>query len=199
MAAENQRRYELLMLTIPEITQDEAEKLRGQVSKIIAQAEGNILSWDRWGKYLLAYPVHDYEYGVYFLMRFDLPPESPARVIQEIRHTFRVRFTNVVMRHMFQALDPDASLDYQRPESLEDKPHRDVTTFLKENKMSGVGSFSSPDAAQKASNGQQQQASQEQQQEEKAHEQTQTSEQQASDETQADQESGQESQEKSDQ
>ena len=112
MADTQMRRYELLILTIPEITQDEAEKLRGQVSKIIAQAEGNVISWDRWGKYLLAYPVNDYEYGVYFLTRFEVPNEKPAQVIEEIRHTFRVRFTHVVMRYMFEALSPDASLDY---------------------------------------------------------------------------------------
>ena len=139
MADAKVNRYELLLLTIPEITQDEAEKLHGQISKIIAQAEGTVLSWDRWGKYLLAYPVNDYEYGVYFLMRFDIPKSnSPAKVVYEIRHTFRVRFTNVVMRHVFEALDPDGSLDYQRPESLEDKPQRDVNTFLKENKMTGL-------------------------------------------------------------
>jgi len=146
MANASMRRYELLLLTIPEITQDEAEKLHGQVSKIIAQSEGNVLSWDRWGKYLLAYPVNDYEYGVYFLMRFEVPHQVPAKVIDEIRHTFRVRFTQVVMRHTFQVLDPEASLAYQRPESLEDKPQRDVSTFLKDNKMSGIAETSSESA-----------------------------------------------------
>jgi len=155
------RRYELLLLTIPEITQDESEKLRGQISKIIAHAEGQVISWDRWGKFLLAYPVNDYEYGVYFLMRFDVPQGASAQVVNEIRHTFRVRFTQVVMRHMFQALDPDASLDYQRPESLEDKPQRDVSTFLKENKMTGLAESSQHHSAQPAES-QEASASQEQ-------------------------------------
>ncbi len=156
MADAQHRRYELLVLTIPEITQDESEKLHGQISKIIAQAEGSVISWDRWGKYLLAYPVNDYEYGVYFLMRFDVPRNAAAKVVDEIRHTFRVRFTQVVMRHMFQALDPDESLDYQRPESLEDKPQRDVSTFLKENKMTGLVETPDRHTAKQAEAGQEQ-------------------------------------------
>lgn len=151
MADAQHLRYELLILTIPEITQDESEKLHGQVAKIITHAEGKVISWDRWGKYLLAYPVHDYEYGVYFLMRFDVPKAVAAQVVNEIRHTFRVRFTQVVMRHMFQQLDSDVSLDYQRPESLEDKPQRDVNTFLKENKMTGLVEKPDRHAARKAS------------------------------------------------
>ena len=42
------------------------------------------------------------------------------------------------MRNVVVKLDPTASLEYTRPESLEEVPTRDVDTFLKENKMTGL-------------------------------------------------------------
>jgi small subunit ribosomal protein S6 len=128
-------RYESLLLTVPEITADEAKSLESQIDRIVKGQKGNVISFERWGKYRLAYPVRNNEYGVYFLARF----ESPAEAVEEIKSLFAVKLHDLVMRNMAIHLDPKASLVYQRPQSLEDAPTtRDVNTFLKENKMEGL-------------------------------------------------------------
>jgi len=124
-------RYELLMLASPEITKDEETNLEKHIDKFIGEAKGSILTFDRWGKYRLAYPVKGNSYGVYFLVRFDV---KEMEVLQELRRMFYVKFNDIVMRHMVSRLDKDASLEYKRPPSLEDTPKRHIG-FLAESEL----------------------------------------------------------------
>lgn len=119
-------RYELLMLSTPEITQDETKELEKQLSTLIKNRKGNVIAFDRWGKYRLAYPVKKAEYGVYFLARFDV--EDVQNINQEIHSLLRVRFDNIVFREVLTALDAQAPLDYKRPRSLEEAPAEEATT-----------------------------------------------------------------------
>ena len=129
-------RYELLMLTVPEITEDEAKSLETNIDKLLKEAKGTIISFEKWGKYRLAYPVRKNEYGVYFLARFEV--DEPHPILDDIKSLFIVKLNEIVMRPMISALDPKESLAYHRPPSLEETPARDVDSFLKEHKMEGL-------------------------------------------------------------
>jgi len=139
------QRYESLILSVPEITQDEIKTLESQIERLIKGAKGSMISFEKWGKYKLAYPVKRNDYGVYFLARFEIPANTA--VIEDIRNLCTVKFDNVVMRNIATLLSEDDSLVYQRPHSLEEAPTRDVRTFLKENKMEGL--LSSVDKAER--------------------------------------------------
>ncbi|HVX00024.1 MAG TPA: 30S ribosomal protein S6 [Candidatus Babeliaceae bacterium] len=131
-------RYETLFLAVPEITADEATTLESQFEKVLKEKKGNSLSFERWGKYKLAYPVRKNDYGVYYLARFEIEPENTQTILDGLRTLMAVKYNELVMRYMICALDAQGSLTYQRPESLEEAPARDVEAFLKENKMSGL-------------------------------------------------------------
>lgn len=124
-------RYEALMLTVPEITADEAKSIEQQFDRLIADKKGSILSFEKWGKYRLAYPVKNNEYGIYFLARFEAQPE----VVEEVKTLLDVKLHEVIMRSIMTKLDAKASLVYQRPQSLEEAPAREVGSFLKDNRM----------------------------------------------------------------
>lgn len=132
-------RYEILMLSVPEITQDEAKQLEDRLEKVISQYKGNVISFERWGKYRLAYPVKKNDYGVYFLMRFEIA-SNPTSLLEELKTIFAVKLNDIVMRYLVSKLDATESLIYQRPQSLEDAPARDVDTFLREHKVEGLSS-----------------------------------------------------------
>lgn len=129
-------RYEALMLAVPEVTQDEAKNIESLISSVVSESGGSMITFDRWGKYRLAYPVQKNEYGVYYLARFDV--EDVQKAIKGLSSLFTIKVNNVVMRHVLTALDSDASLLYQRPQSLEETPARDVNSFIRENKMDGI-------------------------------------------------------------
>lgn len=141
-------RYEGLFLATPQITQDETKDLESAIDKIIKSHEGHVISFEKWGKYRLAYPVKKNSYGVYFLTRFELPKGSTA--IDDIKKLFIVKLHTIVMRNMFTRISETQPLTYQRPKSLEEAPARDVESFLKENKMTGI--LSSNDKARSAGN-----------------------------------------------
>ncbi len=128
------QRYEVLILTVPEITQDEIKQLEVELDKLVISTKGSIISFERWGKYKLTYPIRHNEYGVYFLLRF----ETPEVLTKQIDELFKIKLNSFVMRHIVTALKGD-SLLYQRPISLEEAPtSRDMSSFLKENKMEGL-------------------------------------------------------------
>jgi len=129
-------RYETLVLTVPEITVDESKLIEKELTSVIEKNKGSLVSFERWGKYRLAYPVKKNEYGIYFLVRFET--EQASSLPKEVATVCKVKLNNVVMRDMTSRLANGASLAYQRPPSLEDTPARDVRTFLRENKMEGL-------------------------------------------------------------
>lgn len=118
-------RHETLMLTVPEITADEAAMIESQIHAVIAQNKGEVVSFERWGKYRLAYPIRKNEYGVYFLVRFDFPKEKLGESIEEIRRLCAIKFHDIIMRHLTVKLDRNAPLTYKRPESLEEMPRHE--------------------------------------------------------------------------
>ena len=131
MAKSTQNRYEALMLTVPEITADEAKSIEQQFDRLVADKKGSIVSFEKWGKYRLAYPVKKNEYGIYFLARFEAQPE----VVEEVKTLLEVKLHELIMRSMMTKLEASQSLVYHRPQSLEEAPAREVGSFLKESRM----------------------------------------------------------------
>lgn len=127
-------RYETLFLTVPEVTSDEAHSLERQIDKTVNEAKGSIISYERWGKYHLAYPIRGYDYGVYFLVRFEVNDERKEELLNALKILFSVKYIDLVMRDLTTRLASQGSLDYKRPESLEETPSKDIDTFLKESK-----------------------------------------------------------------
>ena len=130
-------RYEVLFLTVPEITKDETDAIKAHFSKVIRASKGTMISFDRWGKYRLAYPVKNNDYGVYFLTRFEVEKEHKEALLAAIKEIFVFKFNTLIPKHIIARLDSSASLEYRRPDSLEDNP-QDVDAFLKRNEMEGL-------------------------------------------------------------
>jgi len=125
-------RYETLFLAVPEITSDEASTLESSFQQILREHKALDISFERWGKYRLAYPVRKNEYGVYFLARFEVDPEAQQATIKSLDLLMKVKLNKLVMRYSTYRLDESEPLAYNRPESLEEVPTRDVDSVLKE-------------------------------------------------------------------
>lgn len=133
------RQYEALLLTIPEITGDEIKNIETQLDKVVKAGTGSTISFERWGKYRLAYEINKSDYGVFFLARFELP--KGTKTLEDMKHLLKVKLNNVIMRDMISALDPKQPLTYQRPRSLEEAPTREAEL----SKDSKINSFLSMD------------------------------------------------------
>jgi len=125
-------RYEVLILVTPDVTQDEAASLEKHIAALVKNAKADLISYERWGKYRLAYPVNGKEYGVYYLVRFAAAADQKTELIVHIKDALQVKFNTIVMRHMIHQLGNSQSLEYSRPQSLEEIP-QDADSFLKDN------------------------------------------------------------------
>ncbi|HLB40985.1 MAG TPA: 30S ribosomal protein S6 [Candidatus Babeliales bacterium] len=131
------QKYETLILATPEATDDECSALELQLSKLIESRKGKMISFDRWGKYRLAYLIARHRYGIYFLARYELADQHKQAVLAEINSLLKIKLEQLVMRFVTTALDPKVGLEYRRPMPLDERP-RHVDEFLKEHKMDGL-------------------------------------------------------------
>lgn len=135
-------RYETLLLARTEITNEEISLIEKSFETIINGAGGKINAVDRWGKYRLSYPIKKQEYGIYYLIRFDVPADKVSQVTKEIQEFFRIKCSEFVLRNVIVRLDDNAPTMYKRPEPV-DSPYANgggVDSFIKENKLDSFSS-----------------------------------------------------------
>src|SRR4051812_15979224 len=118
--------YETLMLATTQITHDELTFLEREFEKIAIQTKGNLKSFDRWGKYRLAYPIKKNDYGIYILARYEVPQEALSLVTEQITTFFRIKCNDIVIRYVNVRLVPGTSSVYAKPEAVDAKGMSDI-------------------------------------------------------------------------
>ena len=112
-------RYEALVLVPTESTNDDISVIERQIDEICNKSEGSMISFDRWGKYQLCFPVRKHSYGIYLLARFELPQGNAPVALKAVDTLLKVKHNELVMRYVISKLSPKASLEYEKPESLD--------------------------------------------------------------------------------
>ena len=125
-------RYEVLFLTVPTITSDEVTAIETQCAALIKEHKAFQISFERWGKYYLAYPVRKNDYGVYFLVRFEVEDKNKQALLEALKSFFAVKHNELVMRYVVTCLGENGSLEYRRPESLDNVHSREYAMYNKE-------------------------------------------------------------------
>ena len=127
--------YETLLLTRIEITEDDASMLERTFDKIISDIGGKLITFDRWGKYRLAYPIKKNTHGVYILTRYQLPSNKAQETHQELDSFLKIKCNDLVIRHLNIKLDPNEPISYQKPEPVDASSRSSLDKFFKENKV----------------------------------------------------------------
>lgn len=135
-------RYEILLLAVPEITGEEITSLEKELERVLKTHNGKVLSFERWGKYKLSYPVRKNEYGVYFLSRFEVEGDKAAAV-DAVKTLYAVKFNDIIMRSIISQLPMHAPLTYIRPDSLEEAPTREASISYMKDGRGGRNNMSS--------------------------------------------------------
>lgn len=92
------RDYELVVLLHPDLEID-LEKPLGKVRKLIADAKGEIVKEDNWGKRKLAYRIKGEDFAVYVCIEAKLPAEA-VRKLQD-----NLNIADEVLRYLLTAID----------------------------------------------------------------------------------------------
>ena len=151
------RQYETLMLARTESTLDELSSLEKHFDKVLSDVKGTLTTFDNWGKFQLAYPVKKNSYGIYLLLRYELPVAATTKVLQELETFFKIKCNDLILRHVTVKLNPKTASSYQKPDSFEESKAGNIDSFLKENKienfLDSVGSSGKQDGSDDSWNG----------------------------------------------
>ena len=74
------RKYEIVFISNPEITDQEIEELVKIVSEEINDLSWTIIKTDIWGLKKLSYPIKKFREGNYVLIEFDILPSSISKL-----------------------------------------------------------------------------------------------------------------------
>lgn len=131
------QQYETLLLAHTEITDDELASIERGLESIASKSQGSLVSFDKWGKYLLAYPIKKNSYGVYALARFTIGQEQATAAHKEIDAFLRIKCNDIVLRFVTVKLENGASAAYQKPEPMDSTNVENLET-LKDGKIEHI-------------------------------------------------------------
>lgn len=131
-------RYETLILTRPEITEDEVTQIERYFYNQLSGDNGHVAAFDKWGKLRLAYPVKTNDYGTYILVRYEATGAFLASFLKELDTFFKIKCNDFVMRFSTVKLAKNAPIAYNKPEAIDSTRSASVESFLKDNKMEGL-------------------------------------------------------------
>ncbi|MBU1163990.1 30S ribosomal protein S6 [Patescibacteria group bacterium] len=77
--------YELLYILSGQFTEEEVEKIKETIKKLIAKFEGIVSLEDSLGKKRLAYPIKKIMQGYYLLVEFNLDGQNLIKLNDEIK------------------------------------------------------------------------------------------------------------------
>jgi len=112
------KHYETLMLLPVTATPNDLALIEKQLKTLTKAAEGTLGTFDKWGRYKLAYPIRNQEYGCYVLARYELT--DVQSFFQKLEHFLKVKCVDVVMRYVHVSLTPVQYAEpYIKPEAME--------------------------------------------------------------------------------
>ncbi len=79
------RQYETGFLIVPNLSEEETEKIILQMADIVSQRKGRMIEQEKWGKRKLAYPIKKCDEAFYVFFHY----EGESDIPQELARRFR--------------------------------------------------------------------------------------------------------------
>lgn len=96
--------YETVMIVTPDVSEADYKKVVDKFTKIIKDADGEIINTEHWGTRKLAYPIKKKTSGYYTYIEFKVKPELISKLEQEFIYDDNViRYLTVKLDHHHKA------------------------------------------------------------------------------------------------
>ncbi len=79
-------KYETLLLFSPDLTSEERQEILDDLSRVISEYKGQVLTVDDWGLKNLAYEVKKHHRGYYLRLEY----AAPGNTVQELERRIRI-------------------------------------------------------------------------------------------------------------
>jgi len=134
------RKYELVYVISPDVSDDQVNELHGQIDAVVQRMGGQIEKTDNWGRRKLAYEIGRHKEGTYVLEVIN----GSGDLMKEIDR--RLKVIDTVIRHLVVRVDEEqAVIERTRAERTETSRRRRVARGLPPDRQPGEGQRGEPD------------------------------------------------------
>lgn len=100
------RRYETLIMLAPNLPAEEMDAFKEKVANIMEAGQGQLVSFEDWGRRRLAYPVQKELFGYYLLYDFQGSPELAGELERNLKIDEKVfKYLTLVLDKKFTDAD----------------------------------------------------------------------------------------------
>src|ERR1700689_4401514 len=111
--------YETLFLVRTEASADDISAIEKHLDTLLSAKLGKLTSFDKWGKYRLAYSIDKQSHGVYILARYQMPSKDAGTLLKELDTFVKIKCHETVMRHVNIRLKLNAPSSYIKPDPID--------------------------------------------------------------------------------
>ena len=134
------RKYELVYVISPDVSDDQVNELHTQIEAIVQRMGGQIEKTDNWGRRKLAYEIGRHKEGTYVLEVI----KGDGDLMKEIDR--RLRVTDLVIRHLTVRVDEEqAVVERTKGKRTENSRRRRLARGLPADRQPGEGQRGEPD------------------------------------------------------
>jgi small subunit ribosomal protein S6 len=134
------RKYELVYVISPDVSDDQVNELHGQIEAIVQRMGGQIEKTDNWGRRRLAYEIGRHKEGTYVLEVIN----GSGELMKEIDR--RLKVIDTVIRHLVVRVDEEQGvIERTRARRTDTSRRRRVARGLPPERQPGEGQRGEPD------------------------------------------------------
>ena len=134
------RKYELVYVISPDVSDDQVNELHSQIEAIVQRMGGQIEKTDNWGRRKLAYEIGRHKEGTYVLEVIN----GSGELMKEIDR--RLKVIDTVIRHLVVRVDEEQGvIERTRARRTETSRRRRVARGLPPDRQPGEGQRGEPD------------------------------------------------------
>ena len=134
------RKYELVYVISPDVSDDQVNELHSQIEAIVQRMGGQIEKTDNWGRRKLAYEIGRHKEGTYVLEVIN----GSGELMKEIDR--RLKVIDTVIRHLVVRVDEEQGvIERTRARRTDTSRRRRVARGLPPDRQPGEGQRGEPD------------------------------------------------------
>jgi len=135
------RKYELVYVISPDVSDDQVNELHSQIEAIVQRMGGQIEKTDNWGRRKLAYEIGRHKEGTYVLEVIN----GSGELMKEIDRRLKV-IAETVIRHLVVRVDEEQGvIERTRARRTDTSRRRRVARGLPPDRQPGEGQRGEPD------------------------------------------------------
>lgn len=114
------RGYEIIVIAVPEITEDEVTTITNKLTETITQLQGKVVKVEKWGKRKLSHKIKKNQKGYYVIFYFMALPQAIKEIERILRYNEKILRYQTILTGVASAVGETLALPEEEISPKED-------------------------------------------------------------------------------